>query len=100
MSIQGEKLDAFAISRGSIKRAEKKMVTAAKKELNGRFSDQDMTKLTIGGAGAGLSQAEKEEWIATLKENFPNARIVYSPLSASISVHTGPGAVGISISFR
>lgn len=100
LSIQGEKLDAFAISRGSIKRAEKKMVAAAKKELKERFANQDMTKLTIGGAGAGLSQAEKEEWIATLQENFPDARIVFSPLSASISVHTGPGAVGISISFR
>ena len=30
----------------------------------------------------------------------PAADVFYSPLSASISVHTGPGAVGIGISFR
>ena len=30
----------------------------------------------------------------------PAADVFYNPLSASISVHTGPGAVGIGISFR
>lgn len=33
-----------------------------------------------------------------LKENFPGADLFYNPLSACISTHTGPGAVGIGIS--
>ena len=100
LTIQGEKLDSYAKARGSMKKAEEKMILAIQSDLEKRFSRQDMTKLHIGAAGAGLTDAQQEEWLSMLRSKFPEADVFYSPLSASISVHTGPGAVGIGISFR
>ena len=100
LTIQGEKLDSYAKSRGSMKKAEEKMIKAIQSDLEKRFADKDMSMLHIGAAGAGLSKKEQEEWVALLKKRFPDYDIFYSPLSASVSVHTGPGAVGIGISFR
>lgn len=100
LTIQGEKLDSYAKSRGSMKKAEEKMIKAIQSDLEKRFADKDMSRLHIGAAGAGLSKKEQEEWVALLKKRFPDYDIFYSPLSASVSVHTGPGAVGIGISFR
>lgn len=100
LTIQGEKLDSYAKSRGSMKKAEEKMIKAIQSDIEKRFSDRDPSKIHIGAAGAGLSKEEQEEWVALLKKRFPDYSIFYSPLSASVSVHTGPGAVGIGISFR
>ena len=76
------------------------MILAVQSDLEKRFAQQDMSKLHIGAAGAGLTAAQQEEWLTLLRSNFPQADVFYSPLSASISVHTGPGAVGLGISFR
>ena len=100
LTIQGEKLDSYTKVRGSMKRAEEKMILAIQSDLERRFADQDMSKLHIGAAGAGLTTVQQEEWLTLLRNNFPEADIFYTPLSASISVHTGPGAVGVGISFR
>ena len=100
LTIQGEKLDSYAKARGSMKRAEEKMILAIQSDLKKRFADQDISKLHIGAAGAGLSTAQQNEWLTMLRNKFPKTDVFYSPLSASISVHTVPGAVGIGISFR
>lgn len=100
LTIQGEKLDSYAKSRGSMKKAQEKMIKAIQSDIEKRFSDKDPSKIHIGAAGAGLTKEEQEEWVALLKKRFPDYSIFYSPLSASVSVHTGPGAVGIGISFR
>lgn len=83
-----------------MKRAEEKMITAIRSDLEKRFSHLDASRLHIGAAGAGLTAKQQEEWVALLHSKFPEADVFYSPLSASISVHTGPGAVGVGISFR
>ncbi len=99
LTIQGEKLDSFAKARG-MKKCEALMVQAIKNDLKVRFSGYDRTKLRIGAAGAGLSEQEQGRWSGLLKENFPEAKVYYSPLSVSIGCHTGPGAVGVGVSFR
>ena len=100
LTIQGEKLDSYAKSRGSMKRAEEKMILAIESDLKKRFANQDMSKLHIGAAGAGLTSEQQKEWLTLLHNKFPESDVFYNPLSASISVHTGPGAVGVGISFR
>ncbi len=100
LTIQGEKLDSYARSQGPMKRAEEKMITAIRSDLEKRFPHFDASRLHIGAAGAGLTAKQQEEWVALLHSKFPEADVFYSPLSASISVHTGPGAVGVGISFR
>ncbi len=100
LTIQGEKLDSYAKTRGSMKKAEEKMLSAVQSDIEKRFASLDQAKLHIGAAGAGLTVEQQEEWVNLLRSKFPAADVFYSPLSASISVHTGPGAVGIGISFR
>ena len=100
LTIQGEKLDSYAKTRGSMKKAEEKMLSAVQSDIEKRFASLDQAKLHIGAAGAGLTIEQQEEWVNLLRSKFPAADVFYSPLSASISVHTGPGAVGIGISFR
>lgn len=98
LSIQGEKLDQFAKVRGSMKKCEEKMIDALKNDLAHRFPNAKLGDLHVGGAGAGLSQDEIDQWMGMLEENFPGSDLFYNPLSASISTHTGPGAVGVGIS--
>jgi len=100
LTIQGEKLDSYAKSRGPMKKAEERMLEAIQRDIKDRFSNYDMCRLRIGAAGAGLTEDEQHQWVSILQNAFPNSDVFYIPLSASISVHTGPGAVGIGISFR
>lgn len=97
LSIQGEKLESYAKVRGSMRKCEEKMISACKKDLASRFRDAPADKIHIGGAGAGLSEQETMQWIDMLEQEFPGMEVVYNPLTASISTHTGPGAVGIGI---
>ncbi len=97
LSIQGEKLESYAKVRGSMRKCEEKMISACKKDLVSRFSYASADKIHIGGAGAGLSEQETMQWIDMLEQEFPGMEVVYNPLTASISTHTGPGAVGIGI---
>lgn len=99
LTIQGERLDAFAKVRG-MKKCKHKMVEALKNDLATRFKDVDMSRVVIGAAGAGLGANEEKEWTDTLRETFPQATVYYNPLSFSIGSHTGPGAVGTAISIR
>lgn len=96
LTIQGEKLDAFAKAKG-MKKAKKMMLSAIEKDIKERFPDFDSKKV-IGVAGAGLTEDEKEKWVAEVEEAFPGAEVFYCPLSLSVSAHTGPGAIGIGIS--
>lgn len=97
LSIQGEKLESFAKVRGSMKRCEEKMISACKNDLLTRFPKVQKHQVYIGAAGAGLSQQESSQWVKILEQNFPGIEVIYNPLTASITTHTGPGAVGIGI---
>lgn len=99
LTIQGERLDAFAKVRG-MKKGKHKMLEALKHDLDTRFQGIEMSRITIGAAGSGLSEEEAGEWADTLKSAFPGAAVYYNPLSFSIGSHTGPGAVGTGISVR
>ena len=63
------------------------------------FHNNVEDEIRFGPKKQGLSEEEIENWLGMVKEAFPNAKVFYGPLSASIACHTGPGAVGIGISF-
>ena len=96
LTIQGEKLDAFAKAKG-MKKAKKLMLSAIAKDIETRFPDFENKKI-IGAAGAGLTEEEKAKWVEEVRQAFPGAEVFYSPLSLSVCAHTGPGAYGIGIS--
>lgn len=99
LTIQGERLDAFAKVRG-MKKGKHKMLEAVRHDLDTRFQDIEMSRIVIGAAGSGLDENEEREWTDMLKEAFPEATVYYNPLSFSIGSHTDPGALGTAISIR
>lgn len=51
-------------------------------------------RFAVADAGAKEEAQKVMEW---LKEKFPQQEIIYSPISPALSVHTGPGLLGIGI---
>ena len=97
LTIQGERLDAFAKVRG-MKKAKQKIVEALQNDFDTRFKDIPTERLRLGAAGSGLTPAEREDWRATLANAFPQLDIYYDPLSFSICCHVGPQSYGVGIS--
>ena len=92
LTIQGEKLDAFAKTRGMLA-AERKMLAATEHDLNERFRDTPKKHVLVGAAGTLLTEEEIERWSDKIKKAFPGYPYLYHPLSCSIACHTGPGAM-------
>lgn len=98
LTIQGEKLDAFAKVRG-IKKAQLKMLDAVEDDLNQRFKDIPPERLCVDTATTLLNDDDIAEWEAMVHERFPQIKNhVNRNLSFSIGCHTGPDAIGIAIS--
>ena len=96
LTIQGEKLDAFAKIRG-MKSAEKKMIEAMQNDLNNRFGNVPREKIIIATAGTMESPEEIEAWNKQVQEAFPGFEIYYDPLSCSIATHVGVGTEAIAL---
>lgn len=96
LSIQGEKLDAYAKVRG-MKKCRARMIEALRNDLNTRFRDVDKACLQLCAAGTGLSKEEAKSWTQEISAAFDGADVWFDPLSLSIACHTGPGAMGIGV---
>lgn len=93
LTIQGEKLDAFAKVRG-IKAAKKTMLDAMEKDIRERFAGKEVH---LEGAYT-CSDEMAQEWKQEIAERLPGYDIVMDRLSLSVSCHIGPGAIAIACS--
>ena len=93
LTIQGEKLDAFAKVRG-IKAAKKTMLDAMEKDIKERFAGKEVH---LEGAYT-CSDETAQEWKQEIAERLPGYDIVMDRLSLSVSCHIGPGAIAIACS--
>ena len=98
LTIQGERLDAFAKTRG-ILAAERKMILATYHDLQERFYHTPKEHILVGAAGTLLTKEEIRRWSEKIREAFPGYPFLYHPLSCSIACHTGPGAMGTGFVF-
>ena len=90
LTVQGEKLDAFAKAR-TMKQAKSMMVAAITKDLEERFGDRTGKNVHLEVAHTD-NQEEADEFAKELRELFPaTGEIVIAPLSLSVSCHIGPG---------
>ena len=97
LTIQGDKLDAFAKVRG-MKTARKTMIHVVKQDLQERFSQLYAAgKLGVYFAYTDLPQEVKQSWEQELQQAFPEVRVVGDPLAMSIGCHIGPGALAVGI---
>lgn len=95
LTIQGEKLDAFAKVRG-MKSAFKTMCKALKKDIDGRFHElHEKGELYLGIANTYMEPETLEMWKKELEKAFPGEKIMHYPLTLSIGCHIGPGGLGI-----
>lgn len=97
LTIQGDKLDAFAKVRG-IKKCESKMIEAIKDDLATRFGNVDHKDIALAAVGSFLDEDDAKAWHETVKEAFPDFDVMYDQLSLSIGSHIGPNGVAIAIS--
>lgn len=93
LTVQGEKLDAFAKVRG-IKAAKKTMLDAMEKDIKERFAGKEVH---LEGAYT-CSDEMAQEWKQEIAERLPGYDIVMDRLSLSVSCHIGPGAIAIACS--
>ena len=69
LTIQGERLDAFAKVRG-MKKAKLRMIEALKNDFETRFQGIPKERLRLGAAGAGLSADQEKEWTDMLSASL------------------------------
>ncbi|MCR4716064.1 MAG: DegV family protein [Lachnospiraceae bacterium] len=94
LTIQGEKLDAFAKVRG-MKVAKKTMLDAIEKDLKERFDGKPM-HLEMAYT---YDDDEAKIWADEIMNRFPNMnKVDLDPLSLSVSCHIGPGALAVAVS--
>ena len=95
LQIHGEKLDAFAKTRG-VKQAKKKMIAAVRKELEERFSDGDFAKHAYLQSAYTKDKEAALKWKEELMAEFPEMEFQQDPLSLSVACHIGAGALAVA----
>jgi len=97
LQIQGEKLDAYAKTRGKAS-AKKIMLKAMQDDLSNRFSEAyqaDRVHIEVAYSG---NEQEAQEWAATVREQYPKLDFNIDPLSLSVACHIGYGALAVACS--
>lgn len=96
LTIQGEKLDAFAKARTSAQ-GKNMMLNAIKNDIEtrfGGFTEEKNFWLQIAHANNEEAAKKLAEEVA---EAFPGYPIHMDPLSLSVACHIGPGALGVAV---
>ena len=96
LTIQGDKLDAFAKVRG-MKLAESKMIEAIHQDRAERFKDVPESRLLIETAGTLENSELAEHWRQQVQAEFPFAKVSYANLPCSIACHLGMNSVATVI---
>ena len=95
LQIHGEKLDAFAKTRG-VKQAKKKIIAAVRKELEERFPDGDFAKHAYLQSAYTKDKEAALKWKEELMAEFPEMEFHQDPLSLSVACHIGAGALAVA----
>ena len=96
LTIQGDKLDAFAKVRG-MKLAESKMIEAIHQDRAERVKDVPESCLLIETAGTLENGELAEHWRQQVQAEFPFAKVSYANLPCSIACHLGMNSVATVI---
>lgn len=96
LTIQGEKLDAYAKERG-MKKARRVMIKAMQKDFEERFAELDKQgRMKLCISYSYVDDETLQSWIDEVNEAFPGRDLLINQLSLSIGCHIGPGALAIA----
>lgn len=94
LTIQGDKLDAFAKARTSAQ-GKSIMINAIRNDMENRFGGASADNIWLEVAYTKDVEAAKQFSEELLKE-FPGFDIVINPLSLSVACHIGPGSLAVA----
>ena len=95
LTIQGEKLDAFAKARTTTQ-GKTMMINAIKKDINERFGGMTEDKHIWMQIAYTYDRAAAEQFRAEVEVEFPGYDIHIDPLSLSVACHIGPGSLALA----
>lgn len=95
LTIQGEKLDAFAKAR-TTSQGKSMMINAIKKDINERFGGMTEDKHIWLQIAYTHDRAAAEQFRTEVAAEFPGYDIHIDPLSLSVACHIGPGALALA----
>ena len=95
LTIQGEKLDAFAKAR-TTSQGKTMMINAIKKDINERFGGMTEDKHIWLQIAYTHDRAAAELFRTEVEAEFPGYDIHIDPLSLSVACHIGPGALALA----
>lgn len=94
LTIQGDKLDAFAKARTS-NQGKTIMINAIRNDMESRFGGASADNIWLEVAYTKNEETMKQ-FVAELEKEFPGFDIVANPLSLSVACHIGPGALAVA----
>lgn len=95
LTIQGEKLDAFAKAR-TTSQGKTMMINAIKKDINERFGGMTEDKHIWLQIAYTHDRAAAEQFRTEVEAEFPGYDIHMDPLSLSVACHIGPGSLALA----
>ena len=95
LTIQGEKLDAFAKAR-TTSQGKTMMINAIKKDINERFGGMTEDKHIWLQIAYTHDIAAAEQLRTVVESDFPGYDIHIDPLSLSVACHIGPGSLALA----
>ncbi|MBE5883414.1 MAG: DegV family protein [Lachnospiraceae bacterium] len=95
LTIQGEKLDAFAKARTS-GQGKSMMINALRNDINNRFGGMTDEKGIWLQIAYTHDKEAAESFKTEVQEAFPDYEIHMDPLSLSVACHIGPGALAVA----
>ena len=95
LTIQGEKLDAFAKAR-TTSQGKTMMINAIKKDINERFGGMTEDRHIWLQIAYTHDRAAAEQFRTEVEEEFPGYDVHIDPLSLSVACHIGPGALALA----
>lgn len=94
LTIQGDKLDAFAKARTS-NQGKGIMINAIRNDMENRFGGARADNIWLEVAYTKNEETMKQ-FVEELEKEFPGFDIVANPLSLSVACHIGPGALAVA----
>ena len=94
LTIQGEKLDAFAKAR-TTGQGKTMMINAIRNDMENRFGGVNPDSIYLQIAYT-YDEEAANVWKQEVMEAFPGFDIHMDPLSLSVSCHIGPGALAVA----
>ncbi len=94
LTLQGDKLDAFAKAR-TANQGKNIMINAIRNDMENRLGGATPENIWLEVAYT-KDKESMQQFVAELKEEFPGFDITANPLSLSVACHIGPGSLAVA----